>query len=616
MISIANYTRYIDSIKTRRCILLILFISTLFSFTAATRAAAEYSAPQSDQGNNINLQYKQSKDFYYRLQSDPKIGNDRLNWLTGIRNFRRIYLTEKNTKLAPSCLYMMARMYRRTYHRFQQPIDIEESISYFKEIVNKYPKSNLADDSLFAIAEIYLNEKDDPDQAASTYVTLIEQFPHGDKYASTINRLRELAKTHNIPLPIKLAHSDTLHHLVNILPVKHWSSSNYTRIVIRASSPVHYAASLLEKDGEQPRRLYIDFAQSYISPHDRSPVPIEDGLLKQVRTGQFNDSTVRVVLDIESISDYKIFSLNDPFRVIVDVHGLNKGNERDKTPANTVSDHSKTTPKLNDTPSSHPFITLKDNKKTRPAPSVSPSDNRIPQLSLAQQLGLGVHTIIIDPGHGGKDPGAMAFGLKEKNIVLNVGKRLRKILSTKYSYEVQMTRETDTFLALEERTALANTSDADLFVSIHVNAHPDKSAKGVETFYLNLATNAEAMRVAARENATSTHNISDMQNILTDLMHNSKIVESSRLAEFVQSNLISGLEKEQYPVKNLGVKQAPFYVLIGAEMPAILAEISFLTNPEEAKLLKTDTYLENIAEQIAAGVAAYVEHHTNAALTL
>ncbi len=207
----------------------------------------------------------------------------------------------------------------------------------------------------------------------------------------------------------------------------------------------------------------------------------------------------------------------------------------------------------------------------------------------------------------------MAFGLKEKNIVLTVSKKAAQILKKKYGYDVVLTRTTDTYLPLEERTAIANTQHADLFVSVHVNAHPDKKVGGVETYFLNLATDADAMRVAALENATSTHNISELQDILSNLMNNSKIDESSRLARFVQNKLASGLGSNHQPT-NHGVKQAPFYVLIGAEMPAVLAEISFITNPVEAKLLQRPAYLESIARQIAAGIAAYVENHQTAAL--
>lgn len=567
-------------------------------------------------GSTTN-RYQRAKDYYYRLEREPNLGNDRQNWLKGIRNFRRLYLTEQKGSLAPSCLYMIARMYRRSYARFQVPIDLEESINYFQETADQFPKNNLADDALFSIGDIYQHEKQSPVEAVNIYSTLIERFPNGDKYAQSVNRVRELAKSKSVPLPDQFD-SDSLVQLVKLSPVKYWSSADYTRIVIRASAPVNYSASLLEKDGEQPRRLYIDFAQSYIPPEFRAPIPIEDGLLQQVRTGQFNDSTVRVVLDIESISDYKIFSLNDPFRLVVDVHGIPKDDAKDIKASPPVAEPSKSTPILRETEPVFPLITLRDVKKEKPTQKITPpkdtekiSSNM--DLSLAQQLGLGIKKIIIDPGHGGRDPGAIGFGLKEKDIVLKVGKKLKDILEEQYSYEVDLTREKDSFLELEERTALANTASADLFVSIHVNAHPEKSARGVETFYLNLATNAEAMRVAALENATSTHNISDMQNILADLMQNAKIQESSRLAEFVQTNLVSGLSKEKYVVKDLGVKQAPFYVLIGAEMPAILSEISFITNPEEAKLLRSDDYLNDVAGQIAAGVAAYVNHHTAAA---
>lgn len=261
------------------------------------------------------------------------------------------------------------------------------------------------------------------------------------------------------------------------------------------------------------------------------------------------------------------------------------------------------------------IIVLSKQKKTSfglvSMPRVAPSGKG--ELSLAQQLGLGVRKIVIDPGHGGSDPGAMAFGLKEKDIVLKVAQKVAKILEKTQRYEVALTRSKDVYLPLEERTAIANTLNGDLFISIHVNAHPDNTIGGVETYFLNLATNAEAMRVAALENATSTHNISELQGILTDLMRNSKIDESSRLARFVQANLATGMNK-QYNSRDLGVKQAPLYVLIGAEMPAVLAEISFITNPKEAELLREESYLDRIAEQIVAGIVAYVEHNQTAAL--
>lgn len=600
-------------------ILVLLLAGTSYPATSPGDKAVNDPTSQSEH------QYKSAKDYYYNLERNPVIGRDRNNWLGGIRNFRRIYLADQKSDLAPSCLYMMARMYRRMYQQFKLAIDIDEAINYFVDIASIFPESKLADDALFTIADIELTDKGNPAQAAKYYQKVIKRFPKGDKRAQAASQLQELAGKHDIKLPEVMLNSQAARNLVNILPIQHWSSNSYTRVVIRTSAPVNYSASLLEKNNNQPRRLYIDFKQSYMSAKFRSPVPIQDGFLKQVRPGQFNDTTVRVVLDIESISDYKIFSLKDPFRVIVDVHGAKKNQEATavgiEKPAARPAQKTELPiirPEIISNVEQKILITLKDRKKVKPSATSDPRELSADKgsLSLAQQLGLGVRRIVIDPGHGGRDPGAMAFGLKEKNIVLNVAHRTAEVLKNKHNYEVLLTRDSDTFLSLEERTAIANTKNADLFVSIHVNAHPQKSAKGVETFYLNLATNAEAMRVAARENATSTHNISELQDILSDLMQNAKIKESSQLAEFVQTSLVTGLQQHKYSTKNLGVKQAPFYVLIGAEMPAVLAEISFITNPGEAKLLADDNYLQSIAEQIAAGVVTFIEHRRTAALQL
>ncbi|MCI5131858.1 MAG: N-acetylmuramoyl-L-alanine amidase, partial [Candidatus Electrothrix sp. EH2] len=442
----------------------------------------------------------------------------------------------------------------------------------------------------------------------------------------------------------------------DVLPVQYWSSDNYSRVVIKSSEPVSYQANLFNQQSGVPQRLFIDFKKSYIPPQYRSPVALEDGLLKRIQTSQLDATTVRVYLDTQSIADYKVFNLKDPFRVVVDVRG-GKGRAALRVPKRKVAPRiitdikqavkqpllvhsgkkkeaagekdtevakkSETPPVLESVAKSTlPLapktktekIILPRKRKMVPGAAGSKQSPAGENLTLAQQLGLGIRRIVIDPGHGGKDPGAVGFGLKEKDIVLNVAKKIRKILEKKNGYEVILTREGDVSLSLEERTAIANTKEADLFLSVHVNAHPEEGVRGVETFYLNLATHTEAMRVAALENATSTHNMSEMQDILAELMQNEKINESSQLAELVQVNLISGLKRQHFYVKDLGVKQAPFYVLIGAEMPAILAEISFITNRHEAKLMKNERYLQTLAEQIAAGVLSYAEKQRTAAL--
>ncbi|HHE73684.1 MAG TPA: N-acetylmuramoyl-L-alanine amidase, partial [Desulfobacteraceae bacterium] len=205
-------------------------------------------------------------------------------------------------------------------------------------------------------------------------------------------------------------------------------------------------------------------------------------------------------------------------------------------------------------------------------------------------------------------------GVHEKKIVLALAKKLAKKIRAELSCEVVLTRQTDKYLTLEERTAIANTKNADLFISIHTNSARDRRAFGLETYFLNLATDDESIRVAAFENATSEKNISDLQTILTDLMQNAKINESSRLAAHVQSELFQHMKKSYNKIKNKGVKQAPFYVLLGAQMPAILIETSFISNPRECKRLMDIHYQDRLCDGIIKGIREYIKETNPTAL--
>ena len=616
-------------------LLLVLLLSLL---AGALSVSAQDILTNGESSSPASPEYLKAKDYYYLLVREEKTQSDRQNWLNGIKDFRNIYQGDPKGELAPNCLFMMAKMHYRMFMRFKDKGDLENSLANYHEIWTNFPGNTLADDALFWSGEILLKDKKDPVQAVKLYTIQVERFPRGDKYFEAVSRLRELDAKHHTGLPAALQGKNAYASLVKVLPVKYWSSDDYTRIVIRSSGPVRYSSALADRQEKKPRRLDIDFVQSTIEEQYTTPVAIRDGLLQQIHSSQYNPTTVRVSLDIEGLSSYKIFSLNDPFRVIVDIHGPQDIIATPKTLPDLKQEHIAATeqkrtepeamPALKPTPkksSKQPgeslvagvgedqVVILEDLKKREPRAGFTSTPAG--GLSLAQQLGLGVRRIVIDPGHGGKDPGAMANNLKEKDITLKVAKKAAAILEESYNYEVILTRTKDHSLPLEERTAMANTRKADLFISIHVNAHPKQVTSGVETYFLNLATNNEAMRVAARENATSSHNISDLQDILADLMQNSKIQESSILAESVQKKLSSGLGS-RYATKDLGVKQAPFYVLIGAEMPAILAEISFISNKKEAERLRQDAYLGEVASQIAAGVARYVEYQATAALRL
>jgi N-acetylmuramoyl-L-alanine amidase len=243
---------------------------------------------------------------------------------------------------------------------------------------------------------------------------------------------------------------------------------------------------------------------------------------------------------------------------------------------------------------------------SRPAslPPAAPAANSNGKFSLSRQLGLGISRIVIDAGHGGHDPGARANGLNEAELTLDVALRLQKLLDTA-GVEVVMTRDTNVFIPLEERTAIANREGADLFLSIHANASRNVQARGVETYFLNFATNPEAEAVAARENATSGKAMHSLPDIVKAIALNNKINESRDLAEAVQRSMVKRLGQKNRSLRDLGVKQAPFVVLIGAGMPSVLAEISFLTNKQDGALLKTQAYRQQIAQALMDAVVGY-----------
>lgn len=364
--------------------------------------------------------------------------------------------------------------------------------------------------------------------------------------------------------------------------LRHWSYPNYTRIVVDLTKRSGYKPHLLKQDPSinKPRRLYIDIFDSRLSERVSKSTAINDGLLKAARVGQYNKDTVRVVFDIESIEEYKVFSLSEPSRLVIDIKGKRKAE------AAGVSESKRPVP-------------------TPTAPVMSQKE----ATRLTKQLGLKVKSIVIDPGHGGKDPGAVGKrSLKEKDIVLKLSKRLQSSLRGKLKgTKVSLTRNKDKFIPLEQRTAIAKSKNADLFISVHVNAAKNKNAKGIETYYLGMSRDEKSRRLAARENATSTKAVSDLEFILQDLIMTAKANDSALLASVVQKRLVTHMKKKYKGIKDLGTKTAPFYVLVSADMPSILIEISFISNPTEWKRLKSDKYINELVAGITDGVLKYLK---------
>ncbi len=369
----------------------------------------------------------------------------------------------------------------------------------------------------------------------------------------------------------------------HVTELRSWSNPDYTRIAITLDRESTYEYHLLKKDdtGKLPPRLYLDIKGAKLAKGVKD-IPIADGLLKMARVAQYRADIVRVVLDIDNIREFKVFPLSDPYRIIIDVRG-----ER-KTELSSVDESIKTLePSRTEETGARP-----PEEKPKAVTSFKPGK---------------IRRIVVDPGHGGHDPGAMnPDGTKEKDVVLQMGMKLAKRIREELGIDVVMTRSSDVFIPLEERTAIANKVNADLFISIHANSSLSRAAAGIETYYLNLAKTEKAARVAARENNTSLDKVNLLQAILFDLMANYKLNDSARLADDVQKNLYRTIDKQFGGTKNLGVKQGPFYVLVGATMPSILVETAFISNGTEVERLKSSGYQDATVSGIVEGIRDYI----------
>lgn len=403
---------------------------------------------------------------------------------------------------------------------------------------------------------------------------------------SAIDELRAALERHDQSQAVAEAEKQTPAPPENsamVTELRHWSNPDYTRIAVVLDREAEYEYHRLKKDasGNLPTRLYLDIKGARVGKGVKD-VPIGDGLLRTARVGQYRNDVVRVVLDIESFKHFKVFPLSNPFRIIIDVKGERRA-------------------EISSLPQT--IQTLPAGAEAAEKPETKPeADAPAPVFKPGK-----IRRIVIDPGHGGHDPGAVGpNGTREKDVVLDIALKAAKKVRKELGIDVVMTRSTDVFIPLEERTAIANKVNADLFISIHANASLNRGSSGIETYYLNLAKTEKAKRVAARENNTSLEKVGLLQGILFDLMANHKLHDSARLADQVQKSLHKKISKQFEGTRNLGVKQGPFYVLVGATMPSILVETAFISNETEEERLKDLEYQETAVVGIIDGIKGYI----------
>ena len=452
----------------------------------------------------------------------------------------------------------------------------QRSIFLFRKVIDHDPTYGACDDSLYHIATLFdelaerFGSSTDLNRAIYYYDFLAREYP------LTRFRAQALARAQELRNPPKSS-SPRAGKLASLSEIRYWSNKDYTRVVIQLDREVEFKKSVLSN----PDRIYFDLQDVTLDPEFVDRVYDVNGLfIRQIRVAENRPEIVRVVLDFERINNHTVFALYDPYRIVIDTRGDARSDAADTT-ATSSSDQ------IGET-------------------AASPSPTHGGDWTLTRTLGLKVGRVVIDPGHGGRDTGTIGpTGLKEKDLVLDVARRLRDRLKERLGTEVILTREDDRFVPLEERTAIANQNAADLFISIHANASRHRRVSGVETYVLDFARSEAEIEIASRENASSQRNIRELEDLLKQIAAEDYNQESRDLAHVIQKVLMRELSPQMSDPHDRGVKQAPFIVLIGSNMPSILTEIGFISNPSDERYFSRQEARNQVAEALYRGVEAY-----------
>jgi N-acetylmuramoyl-L-alanine amidase len=601
---------------------------SLLAFPAAGAAPARSAAKRPSElapAPSDRALYQDAQQALQQLKASRKLQAQRPEWDKVVGKLRRVTLKYPQSQFCDDALLASGDLLREMATRFRLPRYADEALAVYRRLADDYPRSKLGEPALFAVYEM-AEESADKKRVAEAARSYLEAYPdakHSTEVKAALKRDKPPARAAAAPEPALPTPPPP--GVGQVFSLRAWSGDSSTRVVIDVEKELPIKWDRLSN----PDRLFVDLRGARLHPSLKNrQFPVGDGLLEQVRIGQNQESVVRVVLDFKSVQQQQIFYLRDPMRLVIDVHGARQAAraEREPTPEPPTAEEIASARRIAgmaapearpSAPSARASNSRVVIEGTPPAPERkaagratpgAPAANRSGQYSLARQLGLQARRIVIDAGHGGHDPGTIGrAGLQEKDLVLDVALRLEKLLREQLGAEVVMTRGSDVFIPLEERTAIANARGADLFLSVHANSSPNPRARGVETYFLNFAKNEHAEEVAARENAISEATLKDLQHLVKAIALNSKIDESRDFASEVQEALVDSLRGFDPSLPDRGVHTAPFYVLIGANMPSILAEIAFVSHPGEEKLLKTREYRETIAKSLFQGVARYFE---------
>jgi len=534
-----------------------------------------------------------ARAFEEARQMDAELANargSRAEFLHCARTYRLVYMKDPHYRHSGDAIYAEGKIYQEMGDRFGDLTFYETAARRFAFLVSDYGGHRYCSDALVRLGNLYSGPLTNQNAANESYQRLKTQY-HSSQAA--LKRVRGSTLKQQ---PLASTEQTTLQS------IRHWSTDEYTRIAIDLDRETKYHEGVLS----DPDRLYFDISNTRLSADMRNKIfVVGDEFLKGVRVAQNRPGVVRVVLDLTDEGEYSVTALHNPFRIVVDIRSESAGKSAVASTAESSA--------ADQQPSASAVLRSGNSGASsgKPAGSTIAAKPAAPtsrgHRTLTRTLGLKVRRIVIDPGHGGYDTGSIGpGGLHEKDLVLSIAKLLCGLLEQELGAEVILTRDDDSFVSLEERTAIANQYQADLFLSIHANSGSMSSTSGVETYYLDFAGSAYDSDVAARENALSAKKEHNLEDLIREIALADKSVESRELAVMVQNKLYSGARQLFPSAKNRGVRKAPFVVLIGANMPSVLTEIAFLSNPEDEALLGKEKSQLQLARALFSGIEGYM----------
>ena len=555
------------------------------------KASALQPLPQAD----LLPRYREAKAKMEALRADKVRSCWRQPWEELTTEFLRIYTSRKDWAISPGALFRAAASQEALSDCSHIADEYRQARDLYLKLAQEFPKSALADDSLLRAASIEADRLNQPTEALELLDAIMALYSGGDMVTEAQTLRNRITGAPATTASKSGAAPQAARPVVQSLS---WNSlsKNSVEIVLELSAPARYTAKLNTGSAKGKNRsgqasLQIALENASVENDIRKGVNIRGSLFKGMSVSDSKGGETLLQFNFQDARRFDARTETNPCRIILRVAG---GSTQLPPVSNAKAGFADAEP------AAAKAATVAESGGAQPATPPSPRLVR----DMARQLGLTVHTVFIDAGHGGRDPGTNHHGVLERAISLDVALTLGRLLEAN-GLEVVYSRTADKHVSLRERTTMADAAGADLFVSIHINANEDPSVQGFETYYLDIASNPEAARLATLENADGDHRLGDMQKMLADVMLNARVDESRHLAQDIQRLSQFRLKRRQYNTKDNGIKSAPFIVLLGAQMPAVLVEIGYCTNRDEASRLLTPKYRMTLAEGLAEGILAY-----------